>query len=235
MRRGKSSRRVAAPASAGSRLARTIIDRKEVGIAVLFGRGRATRCVDLVVLATQQRDVEGQAGALGEEDHGAARTQRMADPEFVVDVRIGTRDIGKRVVAHQQAFVHRLVDGAPDLLLVGANALDAGGGQCGRDDLTVNLIEINRELMRIFKYASKSRGAKRANDALLLIATTVVSLEVLARDFAGWGKRFPAAKREAEAMLGDFPLRPRTWLMDMIFIRRSASIASLSARLRHQR
>jgi hypothetical protein len=80
----------------------------------------------------------------------------------------------------------------------------------GRD-----LIENNRELIRIFKNASKSRGAKRANDALLLIATTIVSLEVLARDFAGWGKRFPAAKREAEAMLGDFPLRQRTWLMDM--------------------
>jgi len=78
-----------------------------------------------------------------------------------------------------------------------------------------DLIESNRELIRIFRNASKSRGAKRANDALLLIATTIVSLEVLARDFAGWGKRFPVAEREAEAMLGDFALRQRTWLMDM--------------------
>jgi hypothetical protein len=49
----------------------------------------------------------------------------------------------------------------------------------------------------------------------LLIATVIVSLEVLTRDFAGWGKRFPSAKREAERMLGDFPLRGRTWLMDL--------------------
>jgi len=79
-----------------------------------------------------------------------------------------------------------------------------------RDD-----IECNRELTRVFRNASKARCAKRANDSLLLIATVIVSLEVLARDFAGWGRRFPSARREAEAMLGDFPLRQqRTWFMD---------------------
>src|ERR1700685_554253 len=36
-----------------------------------------------------------------------------------------------------------------------------------------DLIEINRELMRIFKYASKSRGAQRATDSLWVSATTV--------------------------------------------------------------
>ena len=49
----------------------------------------------------------------------------------------------------------------------------------------------------------------------LLIATVVVSLETLARDFAGWGKRYPNMKREAERLLGGFPLRERVWLMDM--------------------
>ncbi len=78
-----------------------------------------------------------------------------------------------------------------------------------------DIIECQRDLAQIFKKASKSRGAKRANDSLLLIATLIVSLEVLARDFAGWGKRFPPAKREAERLLGDFPLRQRIWLMDM--------------------
>ena len=78
-----------------------------------------------------------------------------------------------------------------------------------------DVIECHRELTRVFKNASKSRRAKRANDSLVLIATVIVSLEVLARDFAGWGRRFPSAKREAEAMLGDFPLRQqRTWFMD---------------------
>lgn len=77
-----------------------------------------------------------------------------------------------------------------------------------------DLIEGQRDLARIFRKASKSRGAKRANDAFLLIATVIVSLEVLARDFAGWGKRFPAAKREADKILGD-PPQQRVWLMDL--------------------
>lgn len=79
----------------------------------------------------------------------------------------------------------------------------------GRD-----IIECHRELARIFKNASKSRCAKRANDSLVLIATVVASIEILARDFAGWGKRFPAARREAEEMLADFPQSGRQWFMD---------------------
>jgi hypothetical protein len=77
-----------------------------------------------------------------------------------------------------------------------------------------DIIECNRELTHIFKSASKSRGAKRANNSLLLIATVIFSIETLARDFAGWGKRFPVAKREAEKMLGDTGQRPHAWFMD---------------------
>jgi len=78
-----------------------------------------------------------------------------------------------------------------------------------------DIIECHRDLTQIFKKASKSRGAKRANDLFVLIATAVVSLEVLARDFAGWGSRFPTAKREAERLFGDPPQRRRIWLMDL--------------------
>jgi hypothetical protein len=78
-----------------------------------------------------------------------------------------------------------------------------------------DIIECHRDLTKIFKNASKTRCAKRANDAFLLIATVIVSVEVLARDFAGWGKRFPSAKREAERLLADFPPRQRRWLLDM--------------------
>jgi len=77
-----------------------------------------------------------------------------------------------------------------------------------------DIIECHRDLAQVFRNASKSRCAKRANDSFLLIATVIVSLEVLARDFAGWGKRFPAAKHEAEGMLVDFPQRERVWFMD---------------------
>ena len=77
-----------------------------------------------------------------------------------------------------------------------------------------DIIESNRDLARIFRNASKSRGAKRANDSLLLIATIIFSVEALARDFAGWGKRFPTAKREAQKLLGDAPAT-HVWFMDM--------------------
>jgi hypothetical protein len=70
----------------------------------------------------------------------------------------------------------------------------------GRD-----VIECSGELMQIFARASKSRSAKRANDSFLLLATLIVSVEVLARDLAGWGHRYPAAKREAEKLLADRP------------------------------
>jgi hypothetical protein len=78
-----------------------------------------------------------------------------------------------------------------------------------------DVIECNRDLAQIFRSASKSRGAKRANDSLLLIATVIFSIEALARDFAGWGKRFPAAKREAEKLLGEAPTTQHVWFMDM--------------------
>ena len=77
-----------------------------------------------------------------------------------------------------------------------------------------DIIECRRDLMQVFKNASKSRCAKRANESLLLIATVIVSLEVLTRDFAGWGRRFPAAKREADAIFTDFAERSRVWFMD---------------------
>jgi hypothetical protein len=80
-----------------------------------------------------------------------------------------------------------------------------------------DIIEQNRELTRIFTRAARSRAAKRANDPFLHIATTIVSLEVLARDFSGWGKRFPAAKCEAEEILGRVPQLRRAWLMDLYF------------------
>jgi hypothetical protein len=78
-----------------------------------------------------------------------------------------------------------------------------------------DLIECHRELGQIFKSASKSRCAKRANDSLLLIATVIFSIEMLARDFGGWGRRFPAAKREAERLLGGVSQPSHTWFMDM--------------------
>jgi hypothetical protein len=78
-----------------------------------------------------------------------------------------------------------------------------------------DIIECHEDLAQAFKKASRSRGAKRANDSFLTIATAIVAIEMLARDFAGWGKRFPAAKRAAEKHVGDGSSARRTWLMDL--------------------
>lgn len=78
-----------------------------------------------------------------------------------------------------------------------------------------DMIECDRELGLIFKSASKSRCAKRTNDSLLLIATVIFSVEMLARDFAGWGRRFPSARREAERLLDDMTHPSHAWFMDM--------------------
>jgi len=78
-----------------------------------------------------------------------------------------------------------------------------------------DIVESDNDLAQMFKRASRSRGAKRAHDSFLMIATAIVAAEVLARDFAGWGKRFPSAKREAGDLFGGFPLRGRVWLMDL--------------------
>lgn len=80
-----------------------------------------------------------------------------------------------------------------------------------------HFVESHCRLMEIFKEASKSRHAKRANSSFLRIATLVVSLEVLGRDYAAWGKRFPEAKRDAETLLGDYPVERRVWFMDKYF------------------
>jgi hypothetical protein len=80
-----------------------------------------------------------------------------------------------------------------------------------------DIIERDRELTRIFRRAARSRTAKKANDSLRQIATTIVSIEVLARDFSGWGKRFPTAKCEAEKILSGSPQLRRAWLMDLYF------------------
>jgi hypothetical protein len=77
-----------------------------------------------------------------------------------------------------------------------------------------DFIECHRDLSKIFKLASKSRCAKRADDLFVLIATVIVAMEVLSRDFAGWGARFPSARREAEGLLETYLLRHQMWLMD---------------------
>ena len=84
-----------------------------------------------------------------------------------------------------------------------------------------DFIEMQKDFNQIFKRASTARSAKRANEGFVLIATTILSLEVLASDFASWSSRYPAAKRRADAILQEYTLNSRTWLMDRYLYPRS--------------
>jgi hypothetical protein len=79
---------------------------------------------------------------------------------------------------------------------------------------TREFIARHRELGPVVRKASLTRSAKRANESYVLVATILFSLEVLANDFAGWGKRFPLARLKADSILREHLPNARTWLMD---------------------
>jgi hypothetical protein len=85
-------------------------------------------------------------------------------------------------------------------------------------------IEFDPKLSKIFRKASRTRRTKPANAALLRLATILVALEVLARDFGSWGLRFPAARQEAQRLLGERSLDHCAWLMDKYLYYSTSSI-----------
>lgn len=56
-------------------------------------------------------------------------------------------------------------------------------------------------LRQILRKASTTRSAKVANKGFVEIATAILSLEILASDFASWSTMFPGAKSIANALL----------------------------------
>ena len=99
---------------------------------------------------------------------------------------------------------------------------------------TRDFIACHRDLSYAFRTASKTRCARRANDGFVLIATVILSLEVLSRDCAGWGKRFPLAKRKADNLIVEFLPRPRVWLLDSyLYSQRHVTSLAPPEELRH--
>jgi hypothetical protein len=82
---------------------------------------------------------------------------------------------------------------------------------------TRRFIVAHRHLRLALKKASMTRSAKVANGCYVLIASVTLSLEVLASDFAGWGTRFPRAKRRANDIVAEFFPTSRTRLLDLYF------------------
>jgi hypothetical protein len=64
-----------------------------------------------------------------------------------------------------------------------------------------DFIKNNACLRQILRRASTTRSAKVANKGFVEIATAILSLEILASDFASWSTMFPEAKSMANALL----------------------------------
>jgi hypothetical protein len=79
---------------------------------------------------------------------------------------------------------------------------------------TRNFIETNPALQRLFKKSTSSRSAKKANEGFVLIATIILSTEILASGFAGWATRYPAARKKAQALLAEYIPSSRAWLIE---------------------
>jgi hypothetical protein len=62
-------------------------------------------------------------------------------------------------------------------------------------------IEHHRELRQFLKKASTTRSAKKSREGFVRIATIILSLEILASSFAGWGAIYPEAAEHARVAL----------------------------------
>lgn len=76
------------------------------------------------------------------------------------------------------------------------------------------VIERHRDLQTLLREASTTRSAKKANKGFVKIATTILSLEVLASDFAGWSLIYPSAAITARGLLRRDSREPPTPLLD---------------------
>ena len=62
-------------------------------------------------------------------------------------------------------------------------------------------IETHHELSQLLRKASTTRSAKKSNEGFARIATTILSLEILASSFAGWSAIYPQAGSRAQVIL----------------------------------
>jgi hypothetical protein len=77
-----------------------------------------------------------------------------------------------------------------------------------------HFIEAHQEFRHLLRKASTTRSAKKSNESFVLIATTILSLEILASSFAGWSAIYPEAGAVARAILQRHARGPHMPLME---------------------
>ena len=75
-------------------------------------------------------------------------------------------------------------------------------------------IETHREFRQLLKKASTTRSAKKSNEGFTQIATTLLSLEILASNFAGWSTIYPHAAFTSKSILKRYTRLSSTPLME---------------------
>jgi hypothetical protein len=75
-------------------------------------------------------------------------------------------------------------------------------------------IETHLEFRRLLRKASTTRSAKKSSEGFARIATTLLSLEILASNFAGWGAIHLRAASAAKSILKRKASRFQTPLME---------------------
>jgi hypothetical protein len=78
-----------------------------------------------------------------------------------------------------------------------------------------DFVNASDELRQMYRKASISRSARKSNASYALIASTLLSLEMLSINFLGWGARFPAARTKATKLLDTHLPAARALLMDV--------------------
>ena len=93
-------------------------------------------------------------------------------------------------------------------------------------------IQTHREFRHLLKKASTTRSAKRSSEGFVQIATTLLSLEILASSFAGWSTLYPQPASMAQAILKRTARSPHMPLMEFYLYppkhTSSAAIAALA-------
>ena len=93
-------------------------------------------------------------------------------------------------------------------------------------------IETQSQFRQLLRKASTTRSAKKANEGFVRIATTILSLEILASRFAGWSNVYPKEASRSRAILKASARGPHTPLIEFYLYPpkylNSAVIAALS-------
>jgi hypothetical protein len=99
-------------------------------------------------------------------------------------------------------------------------------------------IETHGEFRQLLKKAATTRSAKKSNEGFTEIATTLLSLEILASNFAGWSTIYPQAASTARSILKQHSPLSHTPLMESYLYPpkylSSAAIATLALPTRRE-